>query len=308
MCNRKGADAVINYPPAEEQVVREISEYAREDEKIAVTLQLYAKVYEIHRKCTEFIGKAFLPVMPKECSFEEGIPLLGKSPLCMPPDLLQSMLSLVIEAARQYNRENSDTAISLDETVLTLCTEENIRDFFSCPDNLTDEGIRSFLAGHGVSEGNKENLAMMAFLVRMAVKPFYVVYAGNVKDKHNFKLWTQGNCPVCGQKPMLAMLRKDDGARVLECGLCHTSWQFYRLVCPDCGNKDQDSLGFFFLPQKEYRRVYVCNKCKYYLKTTVLRELGRDIIPELENAATFYLDYLAHKEGYKLAGSKNVTH
>jgi FdhE protein len=106
----------------------------------------------------------------------------------------------------------------------------------------------------------------------------------------------------------MAMLRSDDGARLLECGLCHTRWQFYRLVCHECGNRDHDSLGFFYLPQKENRRVYVCNQCKSYLKTTVLKGLGREIIPDLENIATLYLDYLAHKEGYTLSGcSANLT-
>ncbi|MBS4023883.1 MAG: formate dehydrogenase accessory protein FdhE [Dethiobacter sp.] len=133
-------------------------------------------------------------------------------------------------------------------------------------------------------------------------------FARQAAKKHDFRLWSGGKCPVCGQKPILAMLSKGNGARLLECGLCHTRWEFYRLVCPDCGNKDQNTLGFFYLPSQQYRRVYVCKRCKYYLKTTVLRELGREIIPELENVATFYLDYLAHKEGYKLIGSKKETH
>jgi FdhE protein len=137
---------------------------------------------------------------------------------------------------------------------------------------------------------------------------FYASYAEVIREQVDLSLWEKGVCPVCGQKPSMAMLRSDDGARLLECGLCHTRWQFYRLVCHECGNRDHNSLGFFYIPEKENRRVYVCNRCKSYLKTTVLKGLGREIIPDLENIATLYLDFLAQGEGYTLSGcSANLT-
>jgi len=146
-------------------------------------------------------------------------------------------------------------------------------------------------------------MELVAFFVRSVIKFFYVRYAESAGEKISFACWDRGECPVCGQKPRMAMLREEDGARILECGLCHTRWKFFRLACPECGNRDQESLGYFYVPRKESRRVYICNCCRSYLKTTVLKGLGREILPDLENIATFYLDHLARKEGYNIVGS-----
>ena len=47
------------------------------------------------------------------------------------------------------------------------------------------------------------------------------------------------------------------------------------------------------------RRVQLCDCCKCYLKTTVEKEINREVILELENLFTFKLDYLADREGYR---------
>ncbi len=299
---------MISYPPAKEQVAQEISAYAREDKGLRETMELYSRVYNLHREYAGFLAENFLPETPDGSSISKGLPVLER--LVLPAQLLQSMLALVMGVAKKFGKENKGPSLSSEQgdAIMTLCAGDDARDFLSRPGNLTEQKIKNLLAGHGLAGGDDATLEMMAFIIRMAVKPFYVLYAVKAAKMYDLKLWQQGRCPVCGQKPMLAMLRKDDGGRLLECGLCHIRWQYYRVACPDCGNKDQEALAFFFVPEQQHRRVYVCNKCKYYVKTTVLKELGRDIIPDLENVATFHLDYLAHKEGYSLEGNTKETH
>jgi FdhE protein len=140
---------------------------------------------------------------------------------------------------------------------------------------------------------------MLAFLLFSALTPFYVAVAQSTSEQTDFSLWREGFCPVCGQKPGMAKLRDEDGARILECWLCHTQWQFARLECPFCHNQEFDGLHFFYTDEYPGRRVQLCERCKSYLKTVVVKEVGRNVILELDNIYTIQLDILARREGYR---------
>ncbi|HOB86522.1 MAG TPA: formate dehydrogenase accessory protein FdhE [Bacillota bacterium] len=150
-----------------------------------------------------------------------------------------------------------------------------------------------WLTGNGVEEG------LVSYIIFAALTPFYTVYARQAVDGEALALWREGFCPVCGRRPMMAKLRKEDGARVLECWLCHAQWQFPRLECPFCRCKDHAQLQFFYTEEHPGRRVQLCERCKNYLKTAVEKDMARPVILELENFFTIELDYLARREGYR---------
>ena len=52
--------------------------------------------------------------------------------------------------------------------------------------------------------------------------------------------WLKNYCPICGRKPVLAQLRKQNEgrARYLKCGGCSTMWRWNRLGCVYCDNED----------------------------------------------------------------------
>ena len=108
----------------------------------------------------------------------------------------------------------------------------------------------------------------------------------------------QGSCPYCGSQPRYARFHSDDGRRLLYCPLCRSQWRFPRLCCPYCGNDDQEKLRHFYVDKDEAHRVDICDVCRRYLKTTDERQLGREVIPQVEDVATMALDYLAEREGY----------
>ncbi|HOL17839.1 MAG TPA: formate dehydrogenase accessory protein FdhE [Bacillota bacterium] len=139
---------------------------------------------------------------------------------------------------------------------------------------------------------------LAAFVLFQALGPFYQSLGASVAELSDFSLWQHGFCPLCGQKPGMAMLRPEDGARILECWLCHLQWQFPRLECPFCANKDFTQLQFFYTEEHPGRRVQLCDCCKSYLKTVVTKEIGREVILELENIFTIELDFLARREGF----------
>jgi FdhE protein len=93
---------------------------------------------------------------------------------------------------------------------------------------------------------------------------------------------------------------------MLRCSFCSTEWYFKRLMCPFCGNEDQNSLKYFFVDEsspveKPAFRVDVCDNCKSYIKTLDERKLSESEKPDLylENLGTLYLDILAQRDGYK---------
>ncbi len=130
--------------------------------------------------------------------------------------------------------------------------------------------------------------------------PVFELYAARLKEKIDSDKWSKGYCPVCGSPPAMAYLRHDDGKRILWCRFCGTQWSFLRLKCPFCSNEDQDTLRYFFTDEEGPYRVYVCDKCKKYVKTIDQRKLKEQARLDLawEDMETITLDVLAQKDGY----------
>lgn len=92
---------------------------------------------------------------------------------------------------------------------------------------------------------------------------------------------------------------RDEGKRVLHCPLCATSWEYLRLQCPYCQNKDQEELTYFQVEGEAGYRVDICLRCRHYLKTVDTRETGEPLEGEVEDYLTLHLDHLAQEEGYR---------
>ena len=171
--------------------------------------------------------------------------------------------------------------------------------------------VRSFLAGdfESLKSMARElglNPDMLSFLGLNLAQTFFGLFAEKFQDKIDRESWLMGNCPVCGSFPAMEKLRREDGKRILWCGLCSTQWPYKRIMCPFCGNEDHDSLRYFFTEgdsssEKTPFRVDVCDKCKKYIKTIDERNMPENETPDFskENINTLYLDILAQKDGYQ---------
>ena len=140
----------------------------------------------------------------------------------------------------------------------------------------------------------------LRFLGLRLGNPVFELYADKVKHRIEEGRWSKGFCPVCGSPPAMAYLRKDDGKRILWCEFCSTEWSFMRLKCPFCHNEDQKTLRYFFADENDPRRVYVCDKCKKYVKTIDQRKMEKpeDLDLHWESVDTLFLDLVARREGY----------
>jgi FdhE protein len=75
--------------------------------------------------------------------------------------------------------------------------------------------------------------------------------------------WGRGYCPACGSWPLLGEFRGLEQVRWLRCGLCAAGWEFPRLACPFCDNRDHHQLGFLHVEGDEgRRRVATCEACR----------------------------------------------
>jgi FdhE protein len=146
----------------------------------------------------------------------------------------------------------------------------------------------------------KENV-IVRVLIYEALKPVMELYSGLLKDRIKDELWGKGYCPVCGEKPLMAELKGEEGKRIFKCSLCSHEWSFMRVKCPFCENEEQKELGYLTIEGEPNYRINICKKCKGYLKVIDPREIGEeiDISLNLEDVTTLHLDMLAKREGFK---------
>jgi FdhE protein len=144
----------------------------------------------------------------------------------------------------------------------------------------------------------KTDWETFSFCFRAAIHPILSRYSKVLSPLVEQNSWRRRLCPVCGGKPNFAFLSKDTGARWLVCSRCDAEWLFFRLECPFCGNRNQDSLAYF-VSEDELYRLYVCEQCRAYIKAIDLRRTEGDTLFPVERILTLDLDRQARDAGYK---------
>jgi FdhE protein len=165
--------------------------------------------------------------------------------------------------------------------------------------------LKEFLIG-GVKESKIEDIAnefgldkkVLLFLIQSSIRPSIESGMEQLLNELDTSAWLKGFCPVCGSLPYLSLLKEEVGKRYLLCSYCGYQWRIERLVCPFCGNKEQESLQYFYAEGEEAYRIDLCDKCHQYIKTIDLRNM-EEADPSLEDLATIHLDILAFQKGYK---------
>lgn len=150
---------------------------------------------------------------------------------------------------------------------------------------------------------NSDSVAVLETILQETVRPFLASYAKALLSHVNQERWRHGYCPVCGGNPDFAYLDKEPGARWLVCCRCDAEWLFQRLECPYCGNQDQNTLAYFTDDEGRYR-LYVCERCRQYLKAIDLRQAKDRAIISLERIFTLGIDTQAQERGYSSARCK----
>ena len=151
---------------------------------------------------------------------------------------------------------------------------------------------------HSIADEIGVDRETLSLCFQTAVHPILIKYSEALSPLIIQDSWRQRTCPICGGKPDLAFLSKDNGARWLVCSRCDTEWLFFRLECPFCGNRDQDSLAYLTNDNELYR-LYTCEQCQNYIKAIDLRRAKNDVLFPFERIRTLDLDKQAIAAGYK---------
>ena len=106
-------------------------------------------------------------------------------------------------------------------------------------------------------------------------------------------------CPFCASPPLVGVLRQEgDGAkRSLVCSFCRTEWDYPRIACPACEERDEKRLYVYSTPAFDCVRVEACDTCRAYIKTIDLTKSGL-AVPEVDDLAAIPLSLWAEESGY----------
>ena len=166
-----------------------------------------------------------------------------------------------------------------------------------------EETSKAWFASNTLSDNstakNEKFNSLTASILQAAFYPLLSAYSHQLQSLVPQDSWYQRYCPICGGGPDFSFLDKEnDGARWLLCSRCDAQWLFYRLVCPHCGNQEQQKLAYLTDDTGLYR-LYVCENCRRYIKTIDLRKTETEVLLPLERILTLDLDRQAHESNYK---------
>ncbi len=143
------------------------------------------------------------------------------------------------------------------------------------------------------------DVPLTASLLSLTLFPVLVPIRAGLEPLLSAGSWTQGYCPACGSFPKLGEFRGLEQTRFLRCGLCAAEWQFPRLRCPCCGNRDHRQLGYLHVDGEEGKcRSGTCEECRQYIKMVSTLTPLTPLQLLVTDVATVHLDLLAADRGF----------
>ncbi len=221
----------------------------------------------------------------------EGLPLLARAELPFDEQASPALFRAVTRATLTPEHPQAEGL-------------HRLLDLIAADDALINDLLRAWLAEDATL---LEDLAgrcdlppaVLTFLARMTLRPSLAALREGLRSELDQLEWYEGHCPLCGGPCDLARLSADNGARTLHCALCGHAWEFERLACPYCGDREPSGMPFFTSDETGYRVDY-CEHCRGYVKTVDQRELQAEWPWEILEVVTWHLDRLAERRGLKI--------
>jgi len=272
------------------KIVKRLQEQEEREGSLPRSLEFYRRLLRIQSEARSRISVPSLDLSEEVTSdrMRRGSPLLGFDDLSIDWSLLQDIFKEVTALFASY----SEVLGELPEKAKDSSSDAAI----------LKEASKAWFEGKQLAlkmAVSSTNEAALELVIGATLSPFLTRYRealiGVVDQEH----WRRGYCPICGGNPDFAFLDKEYGARWLLCSRCDAEWLFQRLECPYCGTQDQEAL-VYFTDDKGLYRLYVCEKCRHYLKAIDLRHADYEVLLPLERFLTLDIDTQAHKDGYNL--------
>lgn len=152
---------------------------------------------------------------------------------------------------------------------------------------------------HERAEALGLDVPLTASLLSLTLFPVLASIRAGLEPLLSAGSWTEGYCPACGSFPKLGEFRGLEQTRFLRCGLCAAAWQFPRLQCPCCGNRDHRQLGYLHVEGEEGKcRAGTCEECRQYIKMVSTLTPLSPLQLFVTDVATVHLDLLAAERGF----------
>ena len=195
---------------------------------------------------------------------------------------------------------NSTLMKSYFLNLLTIVAKRTPKEAAAIKAQVNQEGVFESLIESVLQdkEHHGKHEQILNFLLQETINPLLAVHANNLIDSVKLTDWAYGYCPICGDKPIMAVIKGDEGKKILICSACNTQWPFLRMGCCHCETQEQKKVSYFIVGEDHRYRVEVCDMCKTYLKVIDQRHVDNEISFDTENLKTMHLDIIAQKKGY----------
>ena len=272
---------------ATQKILSELTKKEKEEGSLPLLLEFYQKLINLQSAVLPRIG-APQPTISADAikqRLANGKPLVKYEELAIDWALARQLFAQVIAVFAGYPQLFGEIPDRLKSTRAGRL--------------LTKKAVKAWFTGNELPATLKEDISgiLLQAVIQVTMQPFLYQHALALINSIPKDAWRQSYCPICGGSPDLAFLEKEVGGRCLVCSRCDAEWAFPRLQCPYCHNQDQAQLSFFEDETGVYR-LYVCNRCRCYLKAIDLRQSGTDILLPLERLYTLDLDSQARGKGY----------
>ena len=271
------------------QTLNELEEWVNKEAHSSRFLDFYKGLLRIQAEVEECITipKPELSEKAVNSRISGGKPLLSFETLAINWPMIVDTFNRVAAAFSEYpDLFGSIPEVLLKEKRRYKLTKKMAKSWFegkSLPSTIAGEDINPYL---------------LDSLIHQSLRPFLIRHSQALNNLVKQEKWQRGYCPVCGGKPDISYLEKEIGARWLVCSRCDARWHFRRLICPNCGNQNPNSMTYFINDDEIYR-LYVCDKCHTYLKTVDLRKAKAQVFLPLERLLTLDIDRQGQEMGYQ---------
>ncbi len=246
----------------------------------------YLELFAVQAAAEEAFSPPSLPEAKIRARLDRGIPALAPEDFQVDPHTLRHLWNDVCAITARYF---PDLAPAL----------EAIQQW---PDGREDALLSAaiyYLRGEASLLADEAGLdaSLFQFVLNNVLHPFLRRIASALAPLVNLETWYRPYCPICGGEPDFAALTKPYGARRLLCSRCDFEWPYRRSSCPFCGNDNPSQ--FLYVPSEDgLYRLYLCDRCRRYLKVVDLRELVEEPPLPVERILTLPMDSAARQEGY----------